>query len=240
MSKGRTRNLEKLVNAARRRADAIRRDGDITEEARSRRLAELIQEVRPKIEEELDAIDAGYETDLKALREKAEAKTSRTDIREQMVYEMQRARIERSMVARWTLVGPPNSEEYAQILASGDDVAAEVYEELAPTYAERSGRAFLMDALREGQESRRTPEQRRADDEARSLELERESAIVMGELPAGALDEKNGESPERIRASREKFITRLLEGQSMRSVHRGEHGWVTTEEAERLDAGTGE
>lgn len=223
-AQGRTINLEKLANDARKKAGAIRRDADLTEQAKARRLSELVREVRPGVEEELDAVDDGYENDLAALRAKAEATTSRTDIREQMVYEMQRARIERNLVARWTLVGPPSQEEYAEILASGDDVAAEVYEDLAPTYAEKGGRAFLLDALREGKEQRRSPEQRRADDEARSLELERESAIVMGEFT----DPKDP-------AARERFATNLLE-RGLRSVHRDEHGWVSPDEAAGLDA----
>jgi hypothetical protein len=224
-SRGRTTNLERLVNDARKRADAIRRDGDITEEARARRLSELVEEVRPVVGEALDEIDAGYENDLEALHAKAEGPTKKTDPQEMLAYEMKRARIERSMVARWTLLGPPSQEEYAEILASGDDVSAEVYEDLAPTYTEKGGRAFLLDALREGQEQRRTPEQRRADDEANSLELERESAIVMGEFT----DPKDP-------AAREKFVTNLLEGRGLRSVHRDEHGWVSPDEAAGLDA----
>lgn len=229
MSKGRTTNLEKLVNDARRRADAIRRDGDITEEARARRLAALVDEVKPEVEAELHVIDAGYEADLEALREKARKPAKQRDQRDELLYEMKRARIERSMVARWMLVGEPSPEEYAEILASGDDVAADVFEELAPVYAGDEHRYGLRAALEDGKEQRRTPEQRHADDEARSLELERESAVVMGELP-GPKD-----SP-----SREKFVTNLLEGRGLRSVHRGnEHGWVSPDEAERLDAGSG-
>jgi len=223
MNKGRTTNLEKLVGDARKRADAIRRDGDISEEARARRLAELVGEVKPEVEAELHAIDSGYESDLEALREKARKPARERDQRDELLYEMKRARIERSMVARWTLLGEPSPEEYAEILVSGDDVAADVFEDLAPAYAGDEHRYGLRAALEDGKEQRRSPEQRRADDEARSLELERESAIVMGEFT----DPKDP-------AAREKFATNLLE-RGLRSVHREGPGWVGTDEAERLD-----
>jgi hypothetical protein len=217
--KGRTIKLEKLVN-------------DTTEEARARRFSELVQDVRPTIEEELDALDAGYEADIEALREKVEAKVEapagEQDKMDLILREIRLDRLERRYTAEVGRDGP-SAERYREIVAGGDPLAAEAYESVAESSG--AGLGYGLDsAMQENREARReasmTPEQHRASAELRALELDRESAVAMGEMagPRGS-------------SSRERFVKRLLEGRGLRAVHRDEHGWVSPDEAASLDAG---
>lgn len=228
MGKGRTINLEKLVGDARKKADAIRRDGDLTEQAKARRLAELVQEARPSIEETLDAIDAGYETDIEALREDARASVGETDKLDAILREIRLDRLERRFSGEIGRDGA-SAERYAEIVAGSDPLAAEAYEGALEASGESPGYG-LDSAIKEARETRReagmSPEQRRAAVEANSLELERESAVAMGEMagPRGS-------------SQRERFIKKLLEGHGLRAVHRDDLGWVSPDEAAAQDAG---
>lgn len=130
-------------------------------------------------------------------------------------------RLERRFTAEVRRDGP-SAERYREIVAGGDPLAAEAYESVAETSG--AGLGYGLDsAMKENREARReagmTDTQRRASGEANTLELERESAVAMGEM-AGPWGSSN----------RERFIKRLLEGHGLRAVHREEHGWINADE----------
>ena len=66
------------------------------------------------------------------------------------------------------LVFPPRAEEYRGVLESGDEPTAEVYEELAPTYAKGNSYA-LLSQLRDGKEKRRQNSRPRSNGRPRSV-----------------------------------------------------------------------
>ncbi len=220
-AKGRTSKLEKIVADARKSAETIRHDGDLTGQAKARRLSELVQSVRPSVEEALDALDAGYEADIAALRSKAEAPAGESDKLDVILREIRLDRLERRFAAEVGRDGP-SAERYAEIVAGGDPLAAEAYESVAETSG--AGLGYGLDvSIEENREARHeagmSPEQRVAASELRGLELERESAVAMGEMagPRGT-------------SQRERFIKNLLEGHGLRAVHRDEHGWISADE----------
>jgi hypothetical protein len=81
------------------------------------------------------------------------------------------------------LVFPPRAEEYRGVLESGDEPTAEVYEELAPTYAKGNSYA-LLSQLRDGKEKRRqnslTPKQREAEERSRDLKRQKRGGVRPG------------------------------------------------------------
>lgn len=225
--KNRTKDIEQAVAEYAKLRRTIEADGDLKPEAKNRMLRELAEEHRGTFDDALDAVAEGYDAELEALRSKAETTTEEPEKLDAILREIRLDRLERRFAAEIGR-GGPSAERYREVVAGGDPLAAEAYESVA----ELSGTGLgygLTSAIEENREARReagmTPEQHRASGELRALELDRESAVAMGEMagPRGS-------------SSRERFVTRLLDGRGLRSVHRDEHGWVSTDEAAALDA----
>lgn len=159
-----------VFNEYRQRIAAIERDADLSNEGKKKRLDRLYVEREDAIDHASEKAFFDLDFELEKQREKSEPQppkkpTTQTELLTAILAGQERDRAERKWTAKWRTESGPRSEDYDRAVTEGDDLTAEMFEELAESYGadaalrmrlsdgrDRRAEAALPDSVKQARE----------------------------------------------------------------------------------------
>lgn len=166
-----TQRLKSLQEDARTAIQRVKEDGDLSHEAKTRKIGEIQSEFRWAYSEERKRATEQFENERRdAYRRAHPVEQPGNDTQGEILKELRRARVERDLFARWDNGVGPTLNDYQRVLDRGDTEEIEAYERHGISRATGDGAAQFKHQVRENQRSRMSEEQRGAVDELEELE----------------------------------------------------------------------
>ncbi len=172
-------SLAELRNRYEADVTQVKNNEDLKERVKAERIKELTEEFERSYIEEKRKTEAALERTGRALYQKAHASEEGAgDIQADLLREMRRQRIERDLLDKWETRGDgPTVEEYEEALLRGNEDELAVYESYGPRRVrDQDQRQAVVERIERGRRERMTPERRRALEELKSFEKERDHA----------------------------------------------------------------